>query len=279
MADGNSTRACAHCGSTIVPRINKTTGQPSKAERRYCNSRCCWTASDARRGPKRYRPPAIRALACHGCGISVMRRMRRDESGRYCSRTCNTHALARVAAERSALARIATAWAWRPSALVVAETAALRRIARNTERQYRTLKPCTRCQAPTIGLLNWNRKCRLCRAEENREAARKDRQSPSGRARRKMQKAIRRARCAIAAEKIDPIAVFERDKWICRLCGIGTPRRLRGTYQPNAPELDHIIPLALGGGHTWGNVQCACRACNGKKGATVKGQLGLPLVA
>ena len=80
-------------------------------------------------------------------------------------------------------------------------------------------------------------------------------------------------------ENIDPIAVFVRDKWTCQLCGKRTPERLRGKMVPDAPELDHIIPLAMGGSHTWGNVQCACRECNGKKGATVQGQLGLPLAA
>jgi 5-methylcytosine-specific restriction endonuclease McrA len=61
--------------------------------------------------------------------------------------------------------------------------------------------------------------------------------------------------------------VLERDGWRCRLCGCDTPRSLRGTTAPNAPEVDHIVPLSKGGGHTWDNVQCACRRCNGEKGA------------
>lgn len=72
-------------------------------------------------------------------------------------------------------------------------------------------------------------------------------------------------------------AVFERDKWRCQLCGQATPKRLRGSQQPNAPEVDHIIPLSAGGGHVWSNVQCACRDCNGKKGAKVLGQLRLAM--
>ena len=84
------------------------------------------------------------------------------------------------------------------------------------------------------------------------------------------EKALRRARERhIQAERIDPIAVFERDGWRCQLCGVPTPRLLRGTYEDCAPELDHRIPLALGGPHTHDNVQCACRACNGRKGATM----------
>lgn len=80
-------------------------------------------------------------------------------------------------------------------------------------------------------------------------------------------KAKRRAREKdTQIERVDPIAVFERDGWKCRICGKSTPRASRGTYKSNAPELDHIIPLALGGWHTWQNVQCACRSCNSKKG-------------
>lgn len=69
--------------------------------------------------------------------------------------------------------------------------------------------------------------------------------------------------------------VFERDRWTCQLCGVKTPKRLRGTQAPNAPELDHIIALAAGGDHIIENVQCACRACNGAKGASALGQLWL----
>lgn len=69
--------------------------------------------------------------------------------------------------------------------------------------------------------------------------------------------------------------VCARDGWRCQLCGIRTPERLRGTYDDRAPELDHIVPIALGGSHTYVNVQCACRRCNLKKGSKPLGQLRL----
>jgi 5-methylcytosine-specific restriction endonuclease McrA len=37
--------------------------------------------------------------------------------------------------------------------------------------------------------------------------------------------------------------------------------------------LDHIVPLAKGGTHTWNNVQCTCRRCNAGKAAKVIGQM------
>jgi 5-methylcytosine-specific restriction endonuclease McrA len=72
---------------------------------------------------------------------------------------------------------------------------------------------------------------------------------------------------------IKPEIVFARDKWRCQLCKVRTPKRLRGTTHPRAPELDHIVPIAAGGDHTWNNVQCACRKCNGEKGSAPAGQL------
>jgi 5-methylcytosine-specific restriction endonuclease McrA len=69
--------------------------------------------------------------------------------------------------------------------------------------------------------------------------------------------------------------VFERDGWRCQLCGVSTPKSLNGTYEDRAPELDHIVPFAAGGGHTWDNVQCSCRKCNAAKGCKPLGQMRL----
>lgn len=68
---------------------------------------------------------------------------------------------------------------------------------------------------------------------------------------------------------VDPIAVFKRDEWICHLCGRRTPKKLRGTTNDLAPELDHIIPISAGGPDTYDNVACACRRCNRLKDATL----------
>ena len=66
-------------------------------------------------------------------------------------------------------------------------------------------------------------------------------------------------------QPIKPLKVFDRDGWHCQICGKHTPKNNRGKRYPNSPELDHRIPLSMGGGHTYSNVQCACRKCNGSK--------------
>ncbi len=83
----------------------------------------------------------------------------------------------------------------------------------------------------------------------------------------------RAKRGAIIERGVSRLAVFRRDGWRCRLCGVVTPRHLSGTNNQHSPELDHIVPLALGGDHSWQNVQCLCRSCNAAKGCKVLGQL------
>lgn len=94
-------------------------------------------------------------------------------------------------------------------------------------------------------------------------------------ARHKGKKHRSRARIAgVAYERVSRLDVFNRDKWTCQLCGRPTPRRLLRDYRhPSAPTLDHIVPTSRGGAHISANLQCACRACNSRKGAQTVGQL------
>jgi hypothetical protein len=90
-------------------------------------------------------------------------------------------------------------------------------------------------------------------------------------------KATRRARMYDAGEieNFDPRYILIRDGWKCYICGCKTPKKLRGTKEPNAPEVDHVIPLARGGGHTEQNVRCICRQCNNKKGAKLLSEMSV----
>lgn len=85
--------------------------------------------------------------------------------------------------------------------------------------------------------------------------------------RRKFGRKIRQRarRYGVRYERFNIVSVFKRDKWTCQLCGVATPRALRGSNDPTAPELDHILPMSRGGDHVRSNVQCLCRSCNGAK--------------
>lgn len=116
------------------------------------------------------------------------------------------------------------------------------------------------------------RACKCCGTVFTPEYGNKRRTYCSGdcmaKAAKRVAKAARRARLSgVEHEPIDPVAVCERDGWTCQICGVETPRALRGTTHQQAPEMDHMVALALGGRHTMDNVCCLCRRCNGLKGA------------
>jgi 5-methylcytosine-specific restriction endonuclease McrA len=72
-----------------------------------------------------------------------------------------------------------------------------------------------------------------------------------------------RKKGAIEIEFVQRKRVADRDGWICQLCRKPIPenaqdKRLRAS-------LDHIIPLAKGGQHTYKNSQITHVICNGKK--------------
>jgi 5-methylcytosine-specific restriction endonuclease McrA len=90
------------------------------------------------------------------------------------------------------------------------------------------------------------------------------------------QKAKRRAvKLGVYYEPVNPVKVFERDGWRCQLCRKKLSPKHKGTMRDDAPELDHIIPWAQGGEHSYRNTQLLCRKCNGEKGAQAIGQLRL----
>jgi hypothetical protein len=77
-----------------------------------------------------------------------------------------------------------------------------------------------------------------------------------------------RRRDAKAGQRIYRRKVFERDGWTCRLC-LKPVQQEALVPHPKAPTVDHILPLALGGSHTYLNVQTAHFICNSTKSANV----------
>ena len=67
-------------------------------------------------------------------------------------------------------------------------------------------------------------------------------------------------------ENVNRLVVFERDDYICQICGIECSTEVDWPAK-NFATLDHIIPLAKGGSHEYANVQLLCLRCNTSKGA------------
>lgn len=282
MAVSNCTRTCKHCGK-IFQRTHK--GQPTK----YCSISCRdkvkrkrfheWKLSNPlyAKNYERQRTPRRTKGICAQCTKHIDRaKQGQERKGRpiYCSITCARIGTARIIREVScirAIAHKAGPLISKHKARINKEAIALHRIGNYKPGLRPTVRPCIGCGVKTLGTKNYKRQCRRCKEQALSDWKRSD----SGRAAKRRYNSKRRAaEKGVAAENIDPISVFDRDGWKCQLCQRSTPRRLRGTYQDNAPELDHIVPLAVGGQHTWGNVHCACRKCNIEKSDKPLGQMG-----
>ena len=69
-------------------------------------------------------------------------------------------------------------------------------------------------------------------------------------------------------EVVNRFAVYERDGWVCQLCGEPVDPDLKGP-DPMCASIDHVVPLSHGGDHSMGNVQLTHLGCNSAKGNRV----------
>lgn len=67
--------------------------------------------------------------------------------------------------------------------------------------------------------------------------------------------------------RADRLSIYERDGWVCQLCGEPVDRSLSGRDRMGA-TLDHVIPrsLTLWPDHSSTNLRLAHRACNSARG-------------
>ena len=72
----------------------------------------------------------------------------------------------------------------------------------------------------------------------------------------------RAAKAGLAAERVELMEVAERDGWKCGICGKRVVKTARGR---RSASLDHIVPVACGGGNRYSNVQLVHLECNWAK--------------
>jgi hypothetical protein len=216
--------------------------QPSRSNRwpirQLCSSKCSNLSF------RRSRPgwSSVISCACEGCGTEIYRsRVGSRGKKRFCSEKCRTrHRYLRV--------------------------------------NSRPEKPCVRCGAviPAGAHVNRDHCTRQCKKDGDAErvaAIHIERYRTDARYREMFHRNghIRRARLkGVSTVRFDPLTVLERDGWICQICGVSTPKELRGVKVHNSPTLDHVVPIAKGGAHTPENTQCACLRCNCSKGARMR---------
>lgn len=253
-------KPCGWCGKVM-------TLKPGIATRRECCSNTCAGKLRAKREGRQTHD----GFYCAGCHVWSQRKIRGRDLGRYCGQACHRDLRTRIASERDALLRIRANNKEVPN-----------RVSRQTIEE-RLTRACVECQRTFTQRTHWGKPevcCPACKPARSARMREEWRRSPAGLSSKRAAKSRRRARIrGVEHEAIDPIKVFERDKWRCHICGCKTHKGKRGTCDPKAPELDHVVTLSEGGSHTWGNVACSCRACNASKGARSMGQLGLGLAA
>jgi 5-methylcytosine-specific restriction endonuclease McrA len=259
------TGTCTNCGQTFE--------QKPRQVRRCCSKKCASTRMGAVQTKKAMR-------VCVGCGVTF-KKTTSASKGMYCSRRCAfAHykewrvfrakkviaSVEKQATERACLECGAMFSATVARKVICGPQCATKRYVRIRAGRKHILPKtliCKHCNT-SFQLVYGNKRRTYC---SDVCASRHERQVSGGSNVQRAKKAGVARVYGISWQK-----VCARDGWRCQLCGCATPKRLRGTYKPNAPEIDHIVPMGAGGGHTWDNVQCSCRQCNSNKGAKPLGQ-------
>jgi len=76
-----------------------------------------------------------------------------------------------------------------------------------------------------------------------------------------------RARVIAAGDRMTTAEIIDRFGNICYLCGIEIDVMIDNHRDPMYLNIDHIVPIARGGRHTWDNVAPTHKRCNESKGA------------
>lgn len=244
-------RACQRCGDPIQTF--------SSANRKYCSAcrRALKTEKDRRRVARRKQRKTHTGFVCKHCHKEfALWRLDKRHTNEYCSRACRFAAFH----DRS--------------------VARLERLER--EKKRRKMVECHQCShmfyrpagkqvaCPTCRP-GWKavqremyhhgirlRTCKLCGEEWYSRGKRgKGKYCLDCR-----QITDRIEKFGSAYEAVSRKAVFARDHWTCQHCGADLTRGI--------PVLDHILPLACGGAHSYANTQCLCFDCNTKKGDKVE---------
>lgn len=217
----------------------------NKPNAKYCSVRCKDRRPRPNRGPRPSGKHAFEERQCKACSGSYV--ARKDNTRVFCSDPC-----------REDWNRITRAVSFRVYRRIKAQP---------------VVRQCPDCGGTPAPHLHRCLPCRdTARAKARASAKQRDKTTGLKSARRKARKVKLRG---VRVETVNLLKVLERDNWTCQLCGIKTPKKLRGTYDDRAPEVDHIVALAAGGEHSYRNTQCACRKCNIAKSGAAKGQLRL----
>ena len=128
---------------------------------------------------------------------------------------------------------------------------------------------CNKCGQLTPRLTRRQMRCIPCKKATKKYHRKKWKQTKAGKAAHHKRNHLRRAGLT-SGDTISLDDLADRDGWMCWLCSRpidpNAKHELKKTH-PYGLSMDHVLPLALGGTHTWDNVRIAHHICNSLRGA------------
>lgn len=213
-------------------------------------------ANDKAERPRKDRNKNAPERVCVGCAVTFRRKGNSKDAARYCSREC---AFANMKASNAENRKIAALYAVSFS-VIRCKCVDCQEWFESKSIQSQRCDGCLETHRQRgfdrrKGIVRSPRNCLNCKTlfvpPYGRGTSEYCSNECSTKRSRRMSRSRRRALERTAAnDNFDPHDVLDRDGWRCQFCGIKTPKKLRGTIEPNAPELDHIIPITKGGEHS-----------------------------
>ena len=232
----------------------------------------------APRGNASLRPTIF--VDCHICGAGVP--LRRGVARQFCSRECYAQWRVIYLRDYAEAQRRASAARLKNTVLTCKHCGSEFKPADSRERycsklcfnRYRYANAKGRCSVE--GCETAVRARGLCWKHYKRWAVDSGRMKrapePWTEARKAAYQARRARKRGADAEVFESVEIFERDNWLCGICGTPVDAGLVWP-DPWSATLDHVVPLSKGGPHTRANTQLAHARCNLSKGNSIDSEL------
>lgn len=234
-------RECPYCTDPI----------PEGRRSEYCSKQC-------RRSMKiGYRPVSARGKLHGFCAGCKARFDRRTPKQLFCTNKCRTLHIKAMRPDKQCAICSSPFSASSTSNTCSPECRDKWREQRLTERKIASFGPprtCCQCSKVfTYDGVAFKKFCsRDCAEERSKETQKRHGHN-------------RRARIAgVAIEHFSPTYILKRDNYVCQACGVKTKPKEKPSH-PLYPNVDHIIPISVGGEHSKKNCRCVCSSCNSKK--------------
>lgn len=236
---------CAHCASPFAS-IQGGTGWT-----KYCSRDCYYKANGINARP---------VLICIECTQSF--RLQSKSAGKFCSRECAITHRRKTATPKPVRAkstRVSFGQCKKCGEWICVKGSTPRRICGKCKALL-LAERVNRIAVPPSAECHWCESVFKPRFHRQKWCSRRCRKTASG-ARSDLQRARYHG---VAYVHVDRNKIYERDGWMCGICGDGIDRAAAWPDQMCA-SLDHIVPMAEGGPHQPDNCQAAHWLCNSIK--------------